>query len=193
MIYGKGKKKEEKQQAPKTISNRFMDFIESKYMGINPIKRLISKFKLNQYCKKIMKQSPSLGVLWLFAEFIKIAERIYFFPNRQGNELYSSRSYNIGENGFVIIDEDHKITINIKLNSDYQRTIVEISRKGGTSSNTELVFVNNSWGDDIELYDEVLVDNIIGIINSHMVALIRYCWEAKGSYDDINKRFKPKQ
>lgn len=190
MIFGKNKDTE---KVPKTISNRFMDLIETKYIGLNPIKRFIANWKFNKFCKTTMRQSPSLGLLWLFADFIKLAEKVYFFPNKQGNELYSSRSYNIGENGFVIQDEDHGIKLNIKLNSDVQRTIVEISRKEATQSNTELVFMNNSWGDEIEPYDEVLVDNIIGVINSYMVALLKFCWNAKGSYDNINKKFKTKQ
>lgn len=188
MIFAKEKASETKEKSPKTVSNRFMDFIENnKYIGRNPIKRFVANWKFNKFCKKIMGQSPSLGVLWFFADFIKISERVYFFPNRQTGELYSSRSYSIGENGFIINDEAHSIKLNIKLNSDLQRTIIEINRNGGTQATTELTFMNNSWGDDIQPYDEVLVDNVIGLINSYIVGLLRFCWNAKGSYDDIHK------
>ena len=170
-----------------TKLNRFLDEVEKKYLGKNPFKRIISKWKFDRFCKEVMKSSPSLGVLWFFADFIKLAERIYFFNNSKDGELYSSYSYPIGENGFIINDKDHNISINIKLNSDYQKVIVEVKRLFGTYKSTEHCFINNDWTEDRQNYDEVLIDNTIGIINTYIVGLLRYCWKSKGSYDNINK------
>ena len=170
-----------------TISNRFLDQVEEKYLGKNPIKRFFSKLKFNKFCKETMKASPSFGVLWFFADFIKLAERVYFFNNNKEGSLFSSKSYSIGENGFIINDKENSIKLIVVLNSDLQRVQLEIKRLNGTSMTTEHAFVNNAWTDNREKYDEVLIDNIIGIINSHMVALLKWCWEKKGTFDNYAK------
>ena len=38
-----------------TKLNRFLDVVEEKYLGKNPIKRWISKYKFNKFCKETMK------------------------------------------------------------------------------------------------------------------------------------------
>jgi len=171
-----------------TSLNRFLDQVEKKYLGLNPFKKILAEWKFNKFCKEVMKSSPSLGVLWFFADFIKLAEKVYFFNNDPNGTIFSSDNYNIGENGFIINDNDHNIKINVKLNSDYQRLVLEVKRLNGTKKITEHRFVNNEWTDDRENYDEILIDNIIGIINSHIVALMKYCWNLKGNFDNINKR-----
>ena len=40
----------------------------------------------------------------MFADFIKIAERVYFYENIKNGNIYSSSSYTSGENGFHIKD-----------------------------------------------------------------------------------------
>lgn len=179
--------KQKDKQVSETKLNRYLDQVETKYLGKNPIKRLISKYKFNKFCKEVMKSSPSLGMLWYFADFIKLAERIYFFNNSKEGSLYSSSNYYIGENGFIINDSIFKIKITVKLNSDDQTTHLEIKHLSGTQLITEHVFKNNSWTDDRQNYDEVLIDNVIGIINSYIVGLMKYCWNMKGNFDNINK------
>lgn len=169
-----------------TILNRFMDQVESKYIGKNPILRLISRIKLNKFCRTILKGSPGLGLMWFFADFIKLAERIYFFNVDKDKGIYSSRSYSAGENGFIINDKEHELKINIKLYSDDNIVKVEVKRNNGTNMTTNFEFDNGQWAESRENYDEVLVDNIIGIINSHMVALTKWCWKRKGTFDNIN-------
>ena len=167
-----------------TLSNRFLDKVEEKYLGKNPILRFLSKLKFKKFLRETMKSSPSFGVLWLFADFIKLAERIYFFNNNKDGSLFSSKSYSAGTNGFMIMDKENNVRILIVLNSDLQQVQLEVKRLGGTSMITEHTFVNNAWTDDREKYDEVLIDNIIGIINSHMVALLKWCWDKKGTFDN---------
>lgn len=171
-----------------TKLNRFLDEVEKKYLGKNIIKKWISQYKFNKFCKETMKSSPSLGVLWYFADFIRLAERIYFFNNSKDGSLYSSYTYNIGENGFIINDKDNNVRVTVKLNSDQQKVLLEVNRSSGTGKRTEHCFKDNKWTEDRENYDEVLIDNIIGIINSHIVALMKYCWNAKGSYDNLNHK-----
>ena len=169
-----------------TKLNRFLDVVEEKYLGKNPIKRWISKYKFNKFCRETMKSSPSIGILWYFAEFIKLSERVYFYPNNKDSVLYSSRNYAVGENGFCINDSDNKVKILVKLISDTQGVKVQITRNASNYT-TEHKFVENEWTDDRADYDEVLIDNIIGIINSHIVALLKWCWEKKGNYDRFDK------
>lgn len=169
-----------------TTLNRFLDVVESKYLGKNPIRRYFSKRKFNKFCKETMQSSPSLGILWYFAEFIKLADRVYFYPNSKNGILYSSRSYSAGENGFTINDKDNGIRLVVKLFSDEQCTCIQVTREG-SSYITEHKFRNNAWTDDRESYDEVLIDNIIGIVNSHIVGLLKWCWNHKGTYDNPNK------
>lgn len=170
-----------------TKLNRFLDVVEDKYLGKNPFKRFLSNLKFKKFCKETMKSSPSLGILWYFSDFIKLAERVYFYQNTKSNSIYSSRAYAAGENGFILNDKEHALKITVKLLSDNQLVCVQVNREG-SSYNTEHRFKNDGWDDDKDNYDEVLIDNIIGIINSHMIALTKWCWNQKGSYDNDNKK-----
>lgn len=169
-----------------TVSNRFLDKVEEKYIGRNPILRLISRIKFNKFCRDIMKSSPSLGVLWYFADFIKLAERVYFFNNVKDGKLFSSRSYVAGENGFIVNAIEEGVRILVKLDSDTQSVLLEIKRPNNLT--TEHRFINNQWGDDRQDYDEVLIDNIIAIMNSYMVGLLKWCWDRKGNFDSYERK-----
>jgi hypothetical protein len=158
--------------------------VEEKYLGKNPITKFIANYKFNKFCKETMRSSPSLGVLWYFADFVKLAERVYFYGNTKDSSIYSSKSYQSGQNGFIINDKDNELRIVVLLDSDEQSVRVEIKRT------TEHMFINNAWTEDRENYDEVLIDNAIGIINSHMVSLLKWCWNKKGSYDSYSISIK---
>lgn len=166
-------------------SNYFMAEVESKYMGRNPFKKLACYIKHKRFIKKIRNWSPSIGVLWFFADFIRIAERVYFFDNRKDGALFSSSSYSYGENGFIITSHDDNVKLTCKIYSDDQKVIIEIKRLNGSNLITEHSFQNNEWSYDSDrsIYDEVLIDNAIGIINRSMIELVEYCWNHKGSYD----------
>lgn len=164
-------------------SNYFMKEIENKYLGRNPFKKMINRWKHRKFINKIRSWSPSVGVLWFFADFIKIAERVYFFNNKNGGPLFSSNSYRYGENGFSIISDHDKVKINCKLYIDDQKVAIEIKRLNGSNMITEHTFQNNTWHYDKDNYDEVLIDNVIGIINKSIIDLVEYCWDRKGSFD----------
>lgn len=174
-----------------TTLNRYLDIVEKKYVGSNPILRWWSDLQFKRACKKIQKESPSIGCLWYMADFIKLAERVYFYNNnRKTGFLFSSSSYSAGENGFVINDPDNFLEIVVKLFSDDQMVIVSVKRTNGTNMITEHTFINNQWTGDRQNYDEVLIDNIIGLMNSATISLMQYCYNKKGSFDHIRKELK---
>ena len=165
------------------FANGFLNIIDKKYIGFNPIKKLISRIKFNRTCRKIFNTSPSFGQLWNFSDFIRLAEEIFFYNNKSGSTLYSSNSYRAGENGFVITSDIDHVMITIKLYSDTQGIIMDIRRTNGTNMITSLKFKENDWDFDPSEADIILLDNVIGIINRHIVMLLRYCYDRRGSYD----------
>lgn len=165
------------------FSNGFLNIIDKKYTGFNPIKKLISRVRFNLTCRKIFNTSPSFGQLWSFSDFIKLAEKIFFYNNKSGSTLFSSASYKIGENGFVITSDVDHVNVTLKLYSDTQSIIMEIKRTNGTNMMTSLRFKENDWDGTPDEADIILLDNVIGIINRHIVMLLRYCYDRRGSYD----------
>ena len=82
------------------------------------LKTLFKYLKHNKQKKKLIKTiregSPSFGLLWKMADFIKYAEELFFYDNSTKNTeigLYSSRGYTYGCNGFKINATDCFITI----------------------------------------------------------------------------------
>lgn len=177
------------------FANGFLNIVDKKYTGFNPIRKLISNIRFRRTCRKIFNTSPSFGQLWSFADFIKLSEKIFFYNNKSGGSLYSSSSYKVGENGFVINSDIDKVIITLKLYSDSQTITMDVKRTSGSNMTTTMTFVENSWGDDPDESDIILLDNVIGIINRHILMLLRYCYERRGSYDyektipKTNKKF----
>ena len=177
------------------FSNGFLNIIDKKYTGFNPIKKWISMIQFRRTCRKVFNTSPSFGQLWSFADFVKLAEEIFFYNNKSGSVLFSSNSYKIGENGFVITSSIDNVIITIKLYSDTQSIVMDIRRTNGTNMTTTLKFKENNWDGTPKESDIILLDNVIGIINRHIVMLLRYCYDRRGSYDyektipEANKKF----
>ena len=165
------------------FSNGFLNIIDKKYTGFNPIRKLISRIRFKRACKKVFDTSPSFGQLWSFATFIRLAEEIFFYNNKRDSLLYSSASYKAGENGFVITSEIDHVIITVKMYSDTQQIIMDIKRTNGTNMMTTLSFKENNWEDPPEEASIILLDNVIGIINRHIVMLLQYCYDRRGSYD----------
>ena len=165
------------------FSNGFLNVIDKKYTGFNPIRKLISRIRFNITCRKIFNASPSFGQLWNFATFIRLAEEIFFYNNKRDSLLYSSASYKAGENGFVITSEVDHVIITVKMYSDTQQIAMDIKRTNGTNMMTSLRFKENEWEETPEESAIILLDNVIGIINRHIVMLLRYCYDRRGSYD----------
>lgn len=165
------------------FANGFLNIIDKKYTGFNPIKKLISYISFKRTCRKVFDTSPSFGQLWSFSDFIKLAEEIFFYNNKSGSTLFSSNSYKAGENGFVITSDVDNVIITLKLYSDYQGIIMDIKRTNGTNMISTLKFRENDWEDQPKESDIILLDNVIGIINRHIVMLLKYCYSRRGSYD----------
>ena len=176
------------------FSNGFLNIIDKKYTGFNPIKKLISWIKFRRTCRKTFNTSPSFGQLWSFSDFIKLAEEIFFYNNKSGSTLFSSRSYKVGENGFIITSDIDHVVITLKLYSDTQGIVMDVKRTNGTNMVTSLKFRENDWEEDPKESDIILLDNVIGIINRHIVMLMQYCYDRRGSYDyektipEVNKK-----
>ena len=165
------------------FSNGFLNIIDKKYTGFNPVRKLISRIKFILTCRKVFNTSPSFGQLWNFANFVRLAEEIFFYNNKRDSLLYSSASYKAGENGFVITSEIDHVIITVKMYSDSQEIVMDIKRTNGTNMMTTLNFKENAWASPPEEGSIVLLDNVIGIINRHIVMLLRFCYDRRGSYD----------
>lgn len=142
----------------------------------NIFKFIRNKLSINRFKKKILSGSPSFGLLWKMADFIKSAEIIFFYNNSTNNTeigLYSSRKYPSGQNGFRVTTAD--ITITIKLISESKRVMVEICRASGY--NNTFAFANEFWDQNYTEIDELTLDRIISIINSRILLLFEWCCE----------------
>lgn len=165
--------------------NYFMEIVLRKYHGKNPILKWLNLKNYKKECKKIRMKSHTIGSLWFFSEFIRLAEAVYFFNNKKDAYIFSSRSYEYGRNGFIITDNDIGITLNCDLDSDAQSITISIKRHNGSNLVTKFIYENGNW-DFIKgesMYSRVLIDNAIAIINKAIVYVLDFCWNANGSYD----------
>lgn len=165
-------------------TNVFMSMIHDK-----PKKGFFKRLKYQRQVKKfrndIKEGSPGFGLLWRMADFIKLAEDCFFFPNVLDNSefgLYSSRSYSKGQNGFKLYD--HEVVITIKLISDSERVVMEIDRlkvtsTPGVSGNTKttLSFTREEWDEEPTIYDEMLLESAIRKINNRILHLFDYYYD----------------
>lgn len=138
-------------------------------------KRRVKKFR-----KDILDGSPSFGLLWKMADFIKYAEEVFFYDNSTKNTefmLFSSRGYIPGENGFKI--NHPECFIIIKLYSDIQRVVIEMSRTKGSGLKNIMAFSNEQWEGEPTAFDEMLLEQLIKIINSSIISLFDYCYSKR--------------
>lgn len=131
------------------------------------------KSELKKFKKTLNEGSPSFGVLWSFADFVKYAEIIFFFNNIKKNYLYSSDGYEPGHNGFRISSEDYIVTV--KLYTESQVVAIEIEYPKTTHRPISYKFKNGDWVDEPDNYDILLIDRVINIINKTMIDLVDYC------------------
>ena len=59
------------------FSNGFLNIIDKKYTGFNPIRKLISRIRFKRACKKVFDTSPSFGQLWSFATFLPMGISVH--------------------------------------------------------------------------------------------------------------------
>lgn len=143
-------------------------------------KYFIHKRKVKKFRNDILKGSPSFGLLWKMSDFIKGAEKIFFYDNSTKNTeigLFSSKGYSPGNNGFKINTEECFIVV--KLFSDDQKVAIELERRNGEGMKTLFVFINEEWAEEHNLYDEMLLEQVIKIINSKIILLFDYCYNLR--------------
>lgn len=162
--------------------NPFMEMIYNKvsFKPLSLFKLLFYKRKLKKFRRDILECSPSIDLLWDMADFIKLAEVVFFYDNTLKNTefgLYSSRNFPAGQNGFRINGVDCRITI--KLFSDIQRVCVEIERLKGEGGKTTLSFTNGDWEMTHTPYDEMLLEQVIKTINKKIITLFDHCYEIR--------------
>jgi len=166
-----------------TTTNVFVNMILNKvaFSWRHLFKYLSHKKELKKFRKKIDEGSPSFGLLWKMADFIKYAEEIFFYDNSlKGNNdimLYSSRSFAPGENGFKIVDP--RCTITIKLLSESQKCILEVSRNSGAKLKNTMEFISDNWSGEPTAYDEMLLEQVIKMINSCILKLFDFCYNER--------------
>ena len=160
-------------------NNIFMELIYEKIniKGKNIFKRLFHKKKVKKFINDIKNSSPGFNMLWNIADFIKIAEFVYFYDNSLKNNtiaLFSSKNYQNNTNGFKVNSEDCNITI--KLFSELNTVILEIDRLKGDKQRTIMEFKDEQWTTVHTLFDEMLLNHSIEIINNKVIELFNYCY-----------------
>ena len=164
----------------KSSTNIFIDMIygKKKKSVFGFLSYLFYKRKVNKFRNKILAISPSFEVLWEMSNFIKLAEEIFFYDNNIEGALYSSRSYRDGENGFKINEMDI-CTIVVKLYEDKKRVSLEIKHNNGLELLNRYSFKNSEWTTDPSIYDEMILEQVIKIINKHIIDLFDKCYNAR--------------
>lgn len=167
------------------MTNIFMQQVRDamNFSIFHPFKYLRYSKKRKEFKKRILTGSPSFGVLWYFAEFIKFCEIIFFYDNSTTNGVYSSNKYDLCTNGFRINYPDAIITI--KLYSDSQTVSMDIENRAGNKIKTNYVFENNGWTKEPDAYDILHIDNIINIINRTMIRFMDRMIDIRLGKDDI--------
>lgn len=156
--------------------NIFIDYINRKRLCKGFFARLKCDRDAKKFIKIIYEGSPSFSLLWDFADFIKLSEKIFFRKNTPDCKLYSSSDYKEGQNGFKLIDSNvyRTIEIVVKLYTKSQKIAVAITYKSSEPECTRIMeFENGDWKKSHTVYDEMLLENIISIINTRIVNTFR--------------------
>lgn len=163
-------------------SNIFMNTIYDKVDF--SLKNFFKYFKQRRKYKKLIKDidngSPCFGVIWKMCDFIKLAEIVFFYDNSVENKeygLYSSNNYTPGENGMKI--HDTEVDMTIKLKSDRSVVIIELDRNLGNHHRTKMEFENDNWKGIPDIYDEMILENIIRIINRKFLCLFKDLYDQR--------------
>lgn len=156
--------------------NIFLKYIYNKPSNI--IKLFFYKFKMKKFRRDILRSSPSFIILWQMADFIKYAERIFFYSNNLSDSLYSSDDYEHNRNGFKVNNKEYDVTITIKLYKETSKVALEISR-GKNKKTTTMYFIHEQWDKEPTVYDEMLLEQSIKIINCEIIKLFDECYNLR--------------
>lgn len=158
--------------------NIFLNLINKKTLNKGFFKKIFHKIEVRRFRKTIYNGSPSFVVLWNFADFIKYAEQIFFIDNTNSDKcgIYSSRQYKAAQNGFKITTND--VIVTIKLFNSTCSVDIEVSYKKNDLHH-QFSFKNEEWINEPSVYDEMLLEEIIKIINFEMIKLFDDCYDKR--------------
>lgn len=153
--------------------NMFIDIIYEKMECRSVFSKFFNYLKMKRFKRILLTSSPSFYTIWQISDFIKYAERLFFYSNNIKNALYSSTDYVDGENGFKIKDKNvivtvkvYKVSAKVTLQIDYINSSTSLKKIP-----TSMEFVNNVWVEDHTKYDEILLENVIRIIYKYVFEL----------------------
>lgn len=158
--------------------NIFINLINKKTLCKGIFKKIFHKIEVKRFRKTIYKGSPSFIVLWNFADFIKYAEEIFFIDNDNSdrNGIYSSRNYKSGQNGFKVTTND--VVITVKLFNSSCTVAIDVGYRKNDRHH-QFSFKNEEWVNEPSVYDEMLLEEIIKIINREMIILFDNCYDKR--------------
>lgn len=161
--------------------NMFMKHIYSKeqFKLQNLFKYIKHKRAVKKFKKDIDDGSPTFNVLWQMADFIKLAESIFFYKNTQKDSefgLYSSRNYATGSNGFRVTDTNSCLRVTIKLFNENKQLLLEVEYMGSDNPKKYLSFTDNEWDSTPTVYEEMLLEQVIKCINYNILRLFDSCY-----------------
>lgn len=158
--------------------NLFMKYIKDKIpYRYYFFKRIAHNISVWNFKRNILNGSPSFVVLWQMADFIKLAETVFFYDNRLENDLYSSRNFASGQNGFIVKDSSDGVKIIIKLYKDNKKVSLDIIRLLGHTTKTSMSFTQDEWDNNPTMYDELLLEQVIKMINYKIINLFETCYQ----------------
>ena len=156
--------------------NIFLRYIYNK--PINIFKRFFYRFKIKKFRRDILRSSPTFIILWQMADFIKYAEQIFFYSNSLSDSLYSSDDYEYNRNGFKVNSKEHNIVITVKLYKETSKVALEINR-GKNKRVATMYFIHEQWDREPTVYDEMLLEQTIKIINDEIIKLFDTCYKLR--------------
>ena len=164
--------------------NIFMKYIYDKeqFKLLNIFKYWKHRVDLKRFKRNIFEGSPTFNILWQMADFIKLAESIFFYKNTQKENtfgLYSSRNYTSGTNGFRVTDSYRGLKVTIKLFSESRKVLLEIDYLNSENQKQSLSFTDNDWDIIPTAYDEMLLDQVIRSINFSILKLFDDCYDKR--------------
>lgn len=163
-------------------ANEFINVIQekTKFSIFKIIPYIKYRRKLKNFKKEILNGSPDFYTLWIMADFIKLAEYIFFYNNSIKDEeigLYSSKGFIPGQNGFKVHTKE--CTIVIKLFSETEKVVVELERNTGERDKSVQSFIKGKWETKPDTYNEMLLEQTIKIINSSILNLFNWCYDRR--------------
>lgn len=148
----------------------------------NAFQRFFAKRKIKKFKKAILNGSPDFDTLWDMALFIKNAEKIFFYDNdidKVDNELglYSSKNFPLKQNGFKITTDSCRVILKLFIEGpDSKRLALEIDTSDPKYGKINLTFVNSKWNKEPTMYDEMILEQVIRLINNQIINLFDYCF-----------------